>query len=163
MRARNLFFLSPNINFFLYKMEEIELYEVIKILHIVAVMSWLAGLLYLPRIFVYHTQVSAGSEADKIFQTMEHRLLRFIMLPAMILVFIFGLYLASEIGFEFVWLHIKITLVLVLAAYHGFLSRCRKKFAAGENKHSQKFYRIINEVPTVLMILIVTLVILKPF
>ena len=144
-------------------MEDIEFYDIVKILHIVAVISWLAGLLYLPRIFVYHAQVVAGSETDKIFQTMEKRLLRYIMLPSMLLVFIFGFYLASQIGFEFIWLHIKLTLVLILASYHGFLSRCRKNFAKGENKHSQKFYRLINEVPTVLMIFIVALVILKPF
>jgi putative membrane protein len=144
-------------------MEDIEFYDIVKILHIVAVISWLAGLLYLPRIFVYHAQVVAGSEIDKIFQTMEKRLLRYIMLPSMLLVFIFGFYLASQIGFEFIWLHIKITLVLILAGYHGFLSRCRKNFAKGENKYSQKFYRLINEVPTVLMIFIVALVILKPF
>ena len=144
-------------------MEDIEFYDIVKILHIVAVISWLAGLLYLPRIFVYHSQVVAGSETDIIFQTMEKRLLRYIMLPSMLLVFIFGFYLASQIGFEFIWLHIKLTLVLILAGYHGFLSRCRKNFAKGENKHSQKFYRFINEVPTVLMILIVALVILKPF
>ncbi len=144
-------------------MEDIEFYDVMKIFHIVAVMSWIAGLLYLPRIFVYHSQVAVGSETDKIFQTMEKRLMRFIMLPSMILVFCFGLYLASEIGFDLVWLQIKMTIVLFLAAYHGFLSHCRKKFALGQNKHSQKFYRIINEVPTVLMIVIVTLVILKPF
>lgn len=144
-------------------MAEIELYDIIKILHIIAVISWLAGLLYLPRIFVYHSQVSFGSETDKIFQMMEKKLLRFIMTPAMILVFIFGFYLASQIGFEFIWLHIKITLVLCLAGYHGFLSRCRKNFEAGKNKHSQKFFRIINEVPTLLMIVIVVLVVLKPF
>jgi protoporphyrinogen IX oxidase len=144
-------------------MENIELYDVIKILHIIAVISWLAGLLYLPRIFVYHTQVAVGSEADKIFQTMERRLLKFIMMPAMILTFCFGLYLALEIGFEFIWLHIKITLVFLLAAFNGFLSSAAKKFAKGENKHSEKFFRIINEVPTLLMIAIVTLVILKPF
>jgi putative membrane protein len=144
-------------------MENIEFYDIAKILHILAVISWLAGLLYLPRIFVYHSQVVAGSETDIIFQTMEKRLLRYIMLPSMLLVFIFGFYLASQIGFEFIWLHIKLTLVLILAGYHGFLSRCRKNFAKGENKHSQKFYRFINEVPTVLMILIVALVILKPF
>ncbi len=144
-------------------MAEIELYDVMKILHIVAVISWLAGLLYLPRIFVYHTQVLPGSESDKIFQTMEHRLLRYIMNPAMIAVFIFGFYLASQIGWEFVWLHIKLTLVGILTFYHHLLGRWRKDFEKGQNKHSQKFYRIINEVPTVLMIAIVALVILKPF
>lgn len=144
-------------------MEEINFYDIIKILHIISVISWLAGLLYLPRIFVYHSDVKSGSEADLIFQTMEKKLMRYIMLPAMLLTLIFGLALANEIGFEFVWLHIKITLVLVLAGYHGFLSICRKNFILGKNQHSAKFYRIINEIPTLLMIAIVALVILKPF
>jgi len=144
-------------------MAELDIFEIIKICHIVAVISWLAGLLYLPRIFVYHTQVAFGSESDKIFQQMEYRLLRYIMNPAMILTLVFGFYLASEIGFEFIWLHIKITLVFLLVGYQHFLSRCRKNFAAGKNKYSTKFYRIINEVPTILMIAIVALVILKPF
>ena len=142
---------------------EIELFEVIKILHIVAVISWLAGLLYLPRIFVYHTKVKIGSEADLIFQTMERKLLRYIMNPAMILVICFGLYLANEIGFEFIWLHIKLTLVAILTIYHHLLARWRKDFEKGKNKHSEKFYRIVNEVPTILMIAIVSLVVLKPF
>lgn len=142
---------------------EFETYEIVKIIHIIAIISWFAGLLYLPRIFVYHSQVEIGSESDKIFQIMERKLMRIIMLPAMIITFICGFYLAIQVGFEFIWLHIKITLVLMLAAYHGFLSKCRKNFAQGQNNHSQKFYRIINEVPTILMIAIVTLVILKPF
>ncbi len=145
-------------------MEEVfELYEIIKIVHIVAAISWFAGLLYLPRIFVYHTQVAVGSEADKIFQIMELKLLRYIMTPAMIATLSFGLYLSSEIGFEFIWLHIKITLVLLLVAYQYFLSRCRKNFALGQNKHSHKFYRLINEMPILALIAIVSLVILKPF
>lgn len=144
-------------------MAEIELYDAIKILHIVAVISWMAGLLYLPRIFVYHTQVASGSEADKLFQIMERRLFRYIMNPAMILVFIFGFYLASEIGFEFAWLHAKLTLVALLTFYHHLLGIWRKNFEKNQNKHSQKFYRIVNEVPTILMIAIVALVILKPF
>lgn len=144
-------------------MENIELYDIAKILHIIAVISWFAGLLYLPRLFVYHAQVAIGSESDILFQTMERRLIRFIMLPAMIIAFITGFYLASHIGFVFIWLHIKITLAFFLAAYHGFLSICRKKFAKGENKHSQKFYRLINEIPTILLIIIVSLVILKPY
>ena len=144
-------------------MEDIEIYDVIKIFHIIAVMSWMAGLLYLPRIFVYHCQVQTGSEADKIFQVMEEKLLRYIMLPSMVFVFISGLYLAGEIGFKLVWLQAKITLVLILAGYHGFLSKCRKNFANGANKHSQKFYRIINELPIVLALFIVSLVVLKPF
>lgn len=144
-------------------MADIELYEIAKILHITAIISWLAGILYLPRIFVYHTQVEPGSETDKIFQVMERKLLRYIMNPAMILAFIFGFYLASQIGFEFVWLHIKLTLVATLTIYHHLLGRWRKDFEKGENKHSQKFYRIINEVPILLIIGIITLVVLKPF
>ena len=145
-------------------MEEIEFFDIIKILHIVAVISWMAGLLYLPRIFVYHCQVEANSQSDKLFQTMERKLLRFIMNPAMILVFIFGFYLAYQIGFDSgKWLHLKILLVFILAAYHGFLTKCRANFANNTNKHSEKFYRIINEIPTILMIIIVALVILKPF
>lgn len=144
-------------------MENIEFYEVIKILHIVAIISWMAGLLYLPRIYVYHSQVPYESESDKLLQVMEIKLLRYIMLPAMVMTFIFGLTLANEIGFEFVWLHIKVTLALCLAGYHGFLMNCHKKFTKGQNKYTHKFYRIINEVPTILMIAIVTIVILKPF
>ncbi len=144
-------------------MAEIELYDIVKILHIVSVISWLVGLLYLPRIFVYHTEVAPGSQSDKIFQTMERRLLCYIMNPAMIVAFICGFYLSSEIGFEFTWLHIKLTLVTILTIYHHFLGRWRKDFENGKNKHSQKFYRIINELPTALMILIIALVIIKPF
>lgn len=142
---------------------EIEIYEIIKILHIVAVISWMAGLLYLPRIFVYHSKVLSGSESDQIFQEMERKLLRYIMNPAMILTVIFGLYLANEIGFEFVWLHIKLTFVTILIIFHHFLARWRKDFTKGQNKHSEKFYRLVNEIPTIAMIAIVALVILKPF
>ncbi len=140
-----------------------ENYEIIKILHIVAIISWMAGLLYLPRIFVYHCTVAFNSECDKIFQQMERKLLKFIMNPAMILSFIFGFYLAFQIGFENKWIHLKILLVLILAGFHGFLAHCRKQFIANKNSHSQKFYRIINEVPTILLIAIISLVILKPF
>jgi putative membrane protein len=142
---------------------EFEIYEIVKVFHIVAVISWLAGLLYLPRIFVYHAGVAVGSESDKIFQTMERKLLRYIMNPAMVLAVSFGLYLASEIGFEFVWLHIKLTLVGILAIFHHFLARWRKDFERGTNKHSQKFYRIANEIPTIAMIGIVAMAVLKPF
>lgn len=144
-------------------MEEIELYEVLKALHVVAVISWMAGLLYLPRIFVYHCNAKAGSELDQTLQIMENKLLRFIMNPAMIAVFILGFALAYNIGFEFTWLHIKLALVFLLAIYHGFLAKCRRNFANQQNKYSQRFYRIINEVPAVLMVLIVFLVIIKPF
>lgn len=135
----------------------------VKSLHIIAVISWISGLLYLPRIFVYHSKVEVGSEMDKTFQIMERRLLRFIMNPAMILVIILGLTLAYIMGFDYVWLHIKLTLVAGLVIFHHLLSKWRKNFEKGENKHSEKFYRIINEVPTILVIGIVFLVIFKPF
>ena len=144
-------------------MEDIELYELLKVLHIVAVISWMAGLLYLPRIFVYHCNAKAKSELDQTLQIMEKKLLRFIMNPAMILVFIFGFIMVYNIGFEFTWLHIKLTLVFILACYHGFLAKCRKDFANHKNKHSQKFYRIINEIPIIIIAAIVFLVVIKPF
>ncbi|MBM3589894.1 MAG: protoporphyrinogen oxidase HemJ [Alphaproteobacteria bacterium] len=144
-------------------MSDIEIYDIIKILHIIGVISWMAGLLYLPRIYVYHCKVAIGSEADKIFQEMERKLLRFIMNPAMIATFLLGFYMAIQIGLQgSYWLHLKIFLVLILAGFHGALSKWRKNFASGKNTRSEKFYRIINEVPTLLMIVIVTLVILKP-
>ena len=140
-----------------------EVFEIVKILHILAVISWLAGLLYLPRIFVYHAQVAVGSEADKIFQTMEFKLLKYIMNPAMIVTFVCGLYLANVFEFGEGWIHAKIFLAVILGGFQGFLGVCRKNFVAGKNKHSQKFYRIINEVPTIIMIIIAILVVLKPF
>ena len=141
-----------------------EIYEIVKIIHILAVISWLAGLLYLPRIFVYHCKVAVNSESDKLFQEMERKLLRYIMNPAMIATFFFGFYMAIQIGFAgSFWLHLKITLVLILAGFHGFLSKWRKNFASGKNKNSEKFYRFANEIPTLIMIVTVALVILKPF
>lgn len=142
---------------------ELETYDLVKVLHVIAVISWMAGLLYLPRIFVYHAGVKVGGETDLIFQTMERKLLRYIMNPAMLVAFACGLYLAIEIGFGFVWLHIKLTLVAILLVYHHLLGRWRKDFARGANKHSEKFYRMMNEVPTLAMIGIVFFVIIKPF
>jgi len=144
-------------------MFEVEAFEAIEVLHIVAVISWMSGLLYLPRIYVYHADAKKGSDMDKTFQIMERKLLRFIMNPAMIVAFICGAYLASYYGFDGGWLHAKLSLVLLMAGFHGFLASCRKKFEKGINKRSAKFYRLINEIPAVLMILIVTLVVLKPF
>jgi putative membrane protein len=139
------------------------LYLIIKSLHIIFVISWMSGLLYLPRLFVYHTKAKIGSELDQTLQTMEKKLLKIIMNPAMILSFIFGFWLIHLVGFSGGWLHLKIVLVLCLGGFHGFLAKCRKDFSLGKNKHSEKFYRIINEVPTLLMITIIFLVILKPF
>ena len=139
------------------------IYPIIKSLHIISIISWMCGLLYLPRLFVYHSKAKIGGELDQTLKIMENKLLKFIMNPAMIFSFIFGFYLIHFVGFDGIWLHIKLTLVLILAGFHGFLAKCRKSFASGKNKHSEKFYRIINEVPTLLMILIIFLVILKPF
>jgi putative membrane protein len=143
------------------------LYLWLKALHIISFTAWMAGMFYLPRLFVYHTETVIGTEEDVRFQTMERRLLRAIMLPAMIATFIFGLWLiavAYAPGFaQAGWLHAKITLVLILAGLHGYFSVCRKKFARGENLKSAKYYKILNEVPTVLFVLIVILAIVKPF
>lgn len=140
----------------------VNLYLIVKSLHIISVISWMCGMLYLPRLFVYHTKAKPGGELDQTLQTMERKLLRIIINPAMIASFIFGVWLISIVGFSGIWLHIKLTLVLILSGFHGFLAKCRKDFEKGINKRSEKFYRIINEVPSILMIAIVFLAILKP-
>ncbi len=145
------------------------MYEWIKAFHIISVIAWMAGMLYLPRLFVYHCAAEPGSVQSETFKTMERRLLRGIINPAMIATWGFGLWLAwlgpdSRYGwFDAGWLQAKLILVLALSAVHGLLARWRKDFAADRNRHSQRFYRIINEVPTILMIGIVLLVVLKPF
>jgi protoporphyrinogen IX oxidase len=142
-----------------------EYYDWIKSFHLIFVISWMVGLLYLPRLFVYHSNVMHGSPEDKMLQVMERKLLRFIMNPAMILTLIFGLWLAQIYGFKNLggWFHIKMTLVLVLVYYHHYLGRRRKDFEKGINKHGDKFYKILNEVPSLLMVAIVIIVIVKPF
>jgi protoporphyrinogen IX oxidase len=147
----------------------VNIYAWLKAFHIIAVIAWMAGLLYLPRLFVYHCTAERGSVQSETFKVMERRLLRLIINPAMIATWVFGLSLAwlgpdSRFGwFNSGWLQAKIVLVLLLSAAHGLLARWVKDFAADDNRHSKRFYRIINEVPTVLMILIVLLVVLKPF
>jgi protoporphyrinogen IX oxidase len=144
-------------------------YEWIKAFHIIAVIAWMAGMLYLPRLFVYHCAAEKGSVQSETFKVMERRLLRGIINPAMILAIALGLWLAwlgpdSRYGwFASGWLQAKIALVLALSAVHGLFARWVKAFAADNNRHSQRFYRFINEVPTLLMIAIVILVVLKPF
>src|SRR5262245_42375315 len=139
------------------------MYEWIKAAHIIAVISWMAGMLYLPRLFVYHCSAPAGSAQSETFKIMERRLLEAIINPAMIATWILGLWLAWLGGWYAAhWLHVKFLLVLVLSGVHGFFSRCVKDFAADRNQRSDKFYRIINEVPTLLMILIVIFVVVKP-
>jgi len=144
-------------------------YDWIKAFHIIAVIAWMAGMLYLPRLFVYHCVAEKGSVQSETFKLMERRLHRGIINPAMILAIALGLWLAwlgpdSRYGwFASGWLQAKIALVLALSAVHGLFARWVKAFAADRNLHSQRFYRFINEVPTVLMVAIVILVVLKPF
>jgi putative membrane protein len=140
------------------------LYEWLKAFHIIAVIAWMAGMLYLPRLFVYHCEADVGSRQSETFKVMERRLLRLIINPAMIATWLLGLWLAW-IGnwFAAPWLHAKLALVIAMSGVHGMLARYRKDFAADRNRKSQKFYRIINEVPTALMVLIVLLAVLKPF
>ena len=136
----------------------------IKALHVVAVISWMSGLLYLPRLFVYHTDAPAGSALSETFKVMEKRLYRVIMQPAMGLSWLLGLYLAwSVYGFQGGWLHAKIGLVALLTAVHMFFSRAVRDFAADRNRRSARYWRFMNEAPTLLMILIVILVVVKPF
>ena len=139
-------------------------YVWIKSLHVISIIAWMAGLLYLPRLFFYHCVAPIGSEQSETFKIMERRLLRAIMTPAMILAWITGLTLAVQAGFfSSGWLHLKLLLVLILSASHGYMSRCVRTFAADANEKSHKFYRVLNEVPTLLMIFIIIAVIVKPF
>jgi putative membrane protein len=136
----------------------------IKSLHVVSIIAWMAGLLYLPRLFVYHCGAAAGSEMSDTFKVMERRLLRAIMTPAMILAWITGLTLAVQAGFFTAgWMHFKLLLVLIMSGAHGYMSRCVRTFAADANMRSHKFYRVLNEVPTLLMLAVVVAVIVKPF
>ena len=136
----------------------------IKALHVIVVIAWMAGMLYLPRLFVYHADAPKGSALSETFKVMERRLMRRIINPAMILVFVTGLTLAYLTGYwQATWLHAKFALVIVLTGVHGYFARCIRKFAGDTDVHPARFYRILNEVPTVLMILIVVLVVVKPF
>ncbi len=139
----------------------------IKSAHVISVIAWMAGLLYLPRLFVYHAEAGPGSEAAATFQVMERRLLKAIMNPAMILTWVFGLWLAFTPGTiawsaEY-WIHAKLVLVLALTAFHGFCGKWRKDLEAGADTRSPRFYRIANEVPAVIMALIVILAVVRPF
>lgn len=143
-----------------------ENYLAIKALHIVCVISWMAALFYLPRLFVYHREAIVGGELSTTLKVMELRLSRIIMTPAMILTFLFGgllIFVPGVLVKPFGWFHAKFLLVLVLAAYHGYLIRFMKCFARDERPHNHKFFRVLNEVAPILMILIVFLVVMKPF
>jgi len=137
----------------------------LKSIHLIAVISWMAGLLYLPRIFVYHAETLNNGDKDNTFKTMERRLFFYIMNPSMILSWIFGLLLLHSIGmdsFKELWLIAKLILVVSLTSYHFFLFNCLRRFDKNQNKHSPKFFRFINEVPTVLLIAIIFVVVFKP-
>ena len=134
------------------------------IIHILSIITWMAGLFYLPRLFVYHAQANATGEPAETFKVMERRLLKAIMNPSMIVAWVLGLALALHIGaFAQGWFHAKLLLVVIMSVLHMAMGKWRKDFEAGQNKHGHKFYRIMNEVPTVTLILVVILVKAKPF
>ncbi|WP_112661952.1 protoporphyrinogen oxidase HemJ [Microvirga flavescens] len=136
----------------------------IKAFHVIAVISWMAGMLYLPRLFVYHCEAQTGSIQSETFKIMERRLLKAIMTPAMIVSWVLGLILIWQGGWIVSgWMHAKLAFVIALSGVHGYLARCVKDFAADRNVRPAKFYRMLNEIPTVLMIGIVIFVIVKPF
>ena len=140
-------------------------YLLFKSLHLISVISWMAGLLYLPRIFVYHAENSSEIKTSEIFKIMEKKLFFYIMTPAMILSWVFGLLLIHSIGFQQLgqtWMLLKIVFVVILTTYHFYLGSLLNQFKLDSNKHSHKFYRYINEIPTLLLILIVFIVIFKP-
>ena len=139
-------------------------YLLFKALHLIAVISWMAGLLYLPRIFVYHSE-NDSEIITNVFKTMERKLFNYIMTPAMLFSWLFGFVLVSEIGFDQfanLWLQLKLIFVILLSVYHLYLGHLLKRFEFNQNEKSSKFYRYINEIPTLLLILIVFIVIFKP-
>ena len=136
----------------------------LKAFHIIAVIAWMAGLLYLPRLFVYHCETAVGTPEYDRFVVMERKLMRVIINPSMIAVWLFGLSLAATLNvWAAAWFGIKFTLVIVLSGLHGMMSRWRRDFEQGRNTKTQRFYRIVNEIPAVLMVFIVILVVVKPF
>ncbi len=143
-------------------------YLLFKSIHLIAVISWMAGLLYLPRIFVYHSEAVRDNKSEDListFKVMERRLFVYIMNPAMIVSWIFGMLLIHTIGidnFSFLWLQLKLLFVIILTIYHFFLFQCLRKFNESNNTYSPKFYRIINEIPTILLIGIILVVVFKP-
>jgi len=140
-------------------------YLLLKSLHLIAVISWMAGLLYLPRIFVYHVENYEKEEVTNIFEVMERRLYNYIMRPAMMLTWLFGLFLIHLNGIETLsnlWLQIKFVLVIILTGYHEYLGKCLRSLKDRTNNKTAKFFRIINEIPTILLILIVFIVVFKP-
>ena len=140
------------------------LYLLLKSLHLIAVISWMAGLLYLPRIFVYHSEASHESQKD-VFKIMERKLYNYIMMPAMLLSWLFGVLLIHSLGFAVfaeLWMQIKTVLVVILTYYHFLLGKYLNDFAINSNKKTSKFFRIVNEVPTIILIVVVFVVVFKP-
>ena len=140
-------------------------YLVFKALHLISIISWMAGLLYLPRIFVYHSENIKKKDVSEVFKIMEKKLFNYIMMPAMILTWLFGLLLIQSLGFSIIselWFILKGILILFLTHYHFYLGKCVRLFAINQNTKSSKFFRIINEVPTILLILIIFIIIFKP-
>ncbi|WP_068310868.1 protoporphyrinogen oxidase HemJ [Polycladidibacter hongkongensis] len=141
-----------------------DVYSWVKYLHIISVIAWMAGLFYIPRLFVYHTSAEIGSDKSETFKIMERRLYKAIISPAMVSSYVFGLWTAYELdAFLDPWFHAKMLFVVALTGYQGFIARYLRDFANDANKHSERFYRIFNEVPTLLMLFIVYFVIFKPF
>ena len=150
------------------RISKMNTYLLFKSIHLIAVISWMAGLLYLPRIFVYHSEAVQNNKSEDLtetFKVMERRLLVYIMNPAMIVSWIFGILLIHTIGmdnFGSIWLQLKLAFVIILTVYHFFLFQCLRKFVENRNTYSSKFYRIINEIPTVLLIGIIFIIVFKP-
>lgn len=145
-------------------------YEWLRAFHIISMVAWMAGMLYLPRLFVYHAETilkdGAGTVMSEIFKTMERRLLRYIMNPAMLATWLFGLAMLAANPAMLKgqgWMHAKLMLVLILGGAHGFFAKCQKDFESDQNKYSPFFYRVLNEVPTVIMIAVVILAVVQPF
>jgi putative membrane protein len=136
----------------------------VKVFHILSLIAWMAALFYLPRLYVYHAGLVNQNDTAATFKVMERRLLKLIMTPAMIATWVFGIWLAILMGsFSSGWLHTKLLLVLILSGFHGFLSYALKQFAADRNRFSPRFWRFANEIPTILLVFIVILVVVKPF
>ncbi|GAA4526433.1 protoporphyrinogen oxidase HemJ [Chelativorans composti] len=163
-RAFTALLIFAVLSVLLFALAPDDLYLWIKALHVIAVISWMAGMLYLPRLFVYHADCEKGSPQSETFKVMEKRLLRYIINPAMIASWVFGLWLAWKVfGFQGGWLHAKLALVVLLSGVHGYLSAAVRRFASDANEKPARHWRMVNELPTVLMILIVIMVIVKPF
>ena len=164
MRAVTALAIFAALTALLFWFDPVGLYAWVKAIHVIAVIAWMAGMLYLPRLFVYHADAQPGSETSETFKVMERRLLHAIINPAMVVAWVLGLWLAWRgFGFAGGWLHAKIAFVLLLSGVHGYLSASVRRFAEDRNQKAARHWRIVNEIPTALMIVIVILVVVKPF